>query len=255
VLYGVLNPAFDSIEISSAGHPLPVLVRSDSEPIWVRHDIDPPLGIAPMVRRGTFTIDIAPGTLLAFFTDGLVERPGETLDVGIEQLGASLVPDSAERSCTGAIATLVGGKARRDDVALLIVRRQNVLGHPLRVEYLAVATSLALIRSTLRRWLNWAAVPDDHRQRILLAVGEATSNVVEHAYGPVPGMVAIDITPESDGVEITVSDTGSWRAARGQHRGRGLQIMQRCADEHHVERGPAGSSVRMRFFTGVPCRS
>jgi anti-sigma regulatory factor (Ser/Thr protein kinase) len=51
-----------------------------------------------------------------------------------------------------------------------------------------------------------------------------------------------------DGGELTASvrDTGNWREKRGEHRGRGLRIIEDLMDEVEVEREEDGTLIRMR---------
>ena len=46
-------------------------------------------------------------------------------------------------------------------------------------------------------------------------------------------------------------DFGSWRAKRGEHRGRGLSIIEELMDEVNVERHDRGTSVTMRRRVGA----
>jgi anti-sigma regulatory factor (Ser/Thr protein kinase) len=81
----------------------------------------------------------------------------------------------------------------------------------------------------------------------MLGVGEAMANVVSHAYGPSGGTMDVDLTCAEGDIVATIRDTGRWRLPRGQNRGRGITIMERCADEVSVDTTEAGTEVRMRF--------
>jgi anti-sigma regulatory factor (Ser/Thr protein kinase) len=111
----------------------------------------------------------------------------------------------------------------------------------------AIPASLSQIRAAVRRWLGWAGVGEEAGFKVLLAVGEAASNAVEHAYGPRPGSVSIEVARQAGELAVTVRDTGTWRAARGSNRGRGLGIMQHCADEVRVDSTSAGTEVHLLF--------
>jgi anti-sigma regulatory factor (Ser/Thr protein kinase) len=45
----------------------------------------------------------------------------------------------------------------------------------------------------------------------------------------------------------TIRDTGRWRLPRGENRGRGINIMEKCADEVTVDTTEAGTVVRLLF--------
>jgi sigma-B regulation protein RsbU (phosphoserine phosphatase) len=126
VLYGVIDPTLTTLEISSAGHPLPVVAGPQSTPALVEGNVDRPLGVSPEQHRHNRTIELQPGGVVALFTDGLVERRGEVLDQGFERLCAAITHESAARSCRAAIAALVPDDGWADDAALLVIRRGDV---------------------------------------------------------------------------------------------------------------------------------
>jgi phosphoserine phosphatase RsbU/P len=125
VLYAVVDPTLTTVEIASAGHPLPMLAIAGSTPGFAEADVDMPLGVAALGRRRTSTIELPSGAVLAMFTDGLVERRGESVDVGIGRLAAALTFDSAEENCRAVIAALVPESGWADDAALLVIRRDG----------------------------------------------------------------------------------------------------------------------------------
>src|SRR5690606_19577293 len=147
----------------------PVVFEPGSEPRWLEGPVGPPLGVTGAAQRPNIVVDLRPGTMLSLFTDGLVERRGEPLDQGVKRLAASLEVDSAQRSCSAAIATLVGVQDRPDDVAVLVMRREGADHGALGIKVAAARSSVGPVRSSLRRWLNHRQIGDDDSQRILLA--------------------------------------------------------------------------------------
>ncbi|MEU4805967.1 ATP-binding protein [Actinosynnema sp. NPDC023587] len=117
------------------------------------------------------------------------------------------------------------------------------------VEFPAVATRLAEVRVRLDAWLLDLAVPDDDRYDLVIAVNEAMSNAVEHAYPPgEPGRVRVTADARPDGrVRVVVADDGVWRVppAALSDRGRGLLLMRENTDEVLVERGADGTRVSL----------
>ena len=128
VLYGVIDPTLTTLEISSAGHPLPVVAGPRSTPALVEGSVDRPLGVSPEQHRHNRTIELQPGGVVGLFTDGLVERRGEVLDQGFERLCAAITHESAARSCRAAIAALAPDDGWADDAALLVIRRADDTG-------------------------------------------------------------------------------------------------------------------------------
>ena len=122
VLYAVIDPALDRMQVSLAGHFAPVIARPGrpAEPA----DVPPGLmiGIAPGERRRTGTVQIPTSTLVCFYTDGLIERPGLPIDDGLTRLCRAVAAQPPEAACAAVMAALVGSEAPRDDITLLMVR-------------------------------------------------------------------------------------------------------------------------------------
>ena len=254
VLYAIIDTDLTTLTVSSAGHPLPMMSLPGSDLATVAADVDPPLGLDSGVRRRTTTLGLPPGAVLALFTDGLVERRGESITDGLERLRRSLTAGSAEQRCATAIHSMLGGADPQDDVALLVIRREDSgEGPPLHVNVPAVATSLVVVRTALRRWLSALGASDREGFDVMLGVGEATANVVSHAYGPRGGSMDVNLSCSAGEIVATIRDTGRWRLPRGENRGRGINIMQKCADQVSVESTEAGTEVCLWFhLKGAP---
>jgi serine phosphatase RsbU (regulator of sigma subunit) len=123
VLYGFWASDRETLCLSSAGHLAPVLCVPGRAPVVVDLAIDPPVGVAaPEPRRSTL-LNVPPGALAVFFTDGLVERRTQVIDVGIERLRRAATAAPADAVCSTLMATLVASDAPEDDVTILAVRR------------------------------------------------------------------------------------------------------------------------------------
>ncbi len=79
VLYAVTEPPFDQVVICNAGHPAPLIAHEGQETAEPA-DISPGLllGLDPESPRQSEKVALPPGTALAFYTDGLVERRSRT---------------------------------------------------------------------------------------------------------------------------------------------------------------------------------
>lgn len=98
----------------------------------------------------------------------------------------------------------------------------------------------------MRRWLSSVGIDGHLGGDLLLAVGEACTNSVEHAYGPAGGDVHLRLELLDGEVVITVRDRGHWRPARGKNRGRRLTLMQKCGDDVQIDRSDEGTTVVIR---------
>jgi anti-sigma regulatory factor (Ser/Thr protein kinase)/putative methionine-R-sulfoxide reductase with GAF domain len=247
----LLEPSFERLHLSLAGHPPPVVATGDGPATHVDVPVDPPVGVAPTVRRRVTTVDLPPGSVVCLYSDGLVERRGVPLDDRLRRLREAVAVRPAEEVCTTVMSHLIGDDRPTDDVAVLTVRRLDpASAEPLDLAVPAVASSLRDIRAATRRWLATVGAGPEDVMDVLLAVGEATSNVVEHAYGPEGGLVRVRLELRGPDVVVTVRDTGRWRSPRGDNRGRGTHIIHAVTDEFTIDRRPNGTEVVLRRRVG-----
>ncbi|MEV4641479.1 GAF domain-containing SpoIIE family protein phosphatase [Actinoplanes sp. NPDC049548] len=121
--YALVAPDRSTMHISSAGHLLPLLAAPGQPARLVQARVDRPLGVGqPKAPRHTTELSLPPGAALVFYTDGLVERRGELIDVGIDRLARAAEPGPAEDMCNRLMQT-AADQDPIDDIALLIVRR------------------------------------------------------------------------------------------------------------------------------------
>ena len=247
VQVAILDPSLDRLHVASAGHLAPVLVIPGRPAALVKVANGPPVGVRGGPRRRVTTVNVPPGALLCFYTDGLVERRGSTIDVGVMRLCKALVAGPVESVCASVMGQMIGGEAPGDDVALLVMRRQASAGSgPLRLMTPALPGALKGIRDAMRGWLLAVGAPPRVVVDLLVAVGEACANVVEHAYGRAGGMVEVYLELQLSDVVATVRDTGRWRPPRGGNRGRGTVFMRKCANDLLIDHGPSGTTVVIR---------
>jgi serine phosphatase RsbU (regulator of sigma subunit)/anti-sigma regulatory factor (Ser/Thr protein kinase) len=248
VVYGVFEPSFERLTLSSAGHLPPLVAAPGAGADYVDVPIDPPLGVSVGVRRRSVTVEVDRGAVVCLYTDGLVERRRSGIDEGLDRLRTAVEAGPAEHVCGTAVAALVGaGDTIDDDVAFLVVRRPaGDAERQLDLVVDAQPSSVSQIRAIVRRWLvDVGAGPEDVAD-VLVAVGEACSNAVEHAYGPGGGRVEVRLAFDGPDLVARVRDHGHWRDQRGCHRGRGMNVMSQLVDDVRVERGPTGTEVVIR---------
>jgi serine phosphatase RsbU (regulator of sigma subunit) len=124
VLCATAMPPYDEFRICSAGDPPPVVARlgQPSGPLDVVPC--PPLGFLHDLQPAPTVVPLCPGSLLVLYTDGLIERRHESLDVGIQRLSDAIPHDHPQVVCREVMRRLVGGRPPNDDVALVAIRRQ-----------------------------------------------------------------------------------------------------------------------------------
>jgi PAS domain S-box-containing protein len=231
VCYGVLDPTTGVFEYASAGHPPILLLSPDGSPRWLSDASSPPLFGDERQLRPQAKVVLEPGSLLVFFTDGLIERRGEQLTDGLDRLmavGADLADLPATEVCDQLVAML-GGESAEDDIAVLAVSFAPSALAPFRVTFPARPEELRKLRASLQSWLDERGFPASTGGIVILATNEACANAIEHAYRDRPaGEVAVLVEEAEDRLTITVRDYGRFIAAPGPptSRGRGTAIME-----------------------------
>jgi anti-sigma regulatory factor (Ser/Thr protein kinase)/putative methionine-R-sulfoxide reductase with GAF domain len=247
VQLAVFEPSLERMYLSSAGHPPPVLAVPGQPAALVDVPSDHPVGVCGGLGRRVTTVNVPPGALLCFYTDGLVERRDASLEVGLKRLCEVITAGPAESISMTVMGQLISDDPPGDDVAVLVLRRED--SGEVGLLDLAVSAqprSLQRIRFEMRRWLLAVDAPPRVVANLLVAVGEACTNTIEHAYGPEGGIVTVYLELQPPDVVATVSDTGRWRPKRGKNRGRGMLLMRECTDELRIDRGPNGTKVVIR---------
>jgi anti-sigma regulatory factor (Ser/Thr protein kinase)/putative methionine-R-sulfoxide reductase with GAF domain len=244
--YAVVDLRQELVRFASAGHPPPILVLADGEARVIDVDPAPPLGTFGYRPSQETEVALRPGDSLFFYTDGLIERPGVPLNESIKLLVSALRGASdAEEVCLMAMDRLTPRLGTRDDVAVIAVQLEPV-GPVLELERPARPTALAGIRRALEHWLQGHGIDREVATEIMVAVNEACSNAISHAYGPGRGTFAVRLERAGEYIEATVVDHGHWRAPRDNERGRGLKIMRAAMDSVDVRTGDRGTEVLMR---------
>jgi anti-sigma regulatory factor (Ser/Thr protein kinase) len=123
------------------------------------------------------------------------------------------------------------------------------------LELPAVPDSCPRIRYAVRTALDGTGID---MEAVDLAVSEAVTNVVVHAYrdrdatAP-PGPLRVAVALEATGVWVAVTDQGVGLRPRPDSPGLGfgLALIAQACDALEIEQGPDGTSVHMRFAFGT----
>ncbi len=244
-VYAVYDSVEGTCELASAGHLPPLLVHPDGSNELLDISPAPPLGIGDGPIRSR-TLDIADGSLLVLYTDGLVEKRGEDIDVGLERLRAIFGPGSAELPlgglCRATLASVYDDR-QRDDIAVLIARLRRISPDRhatwnLAPKLTAASRARALIRKPMRRWGLSELIPSAE-----LAVSELVTNAVRYARSKIvlrlvlEGGLVCEVLDESSAVPRLR------HAADDDERGRGLQVVSQLSRRWGTRRTATGKVV------------
>ncbi|MBX7548560.1 SpoIIE family protein phosphatase [Streptomyces sp. tea 10] len=189
--------------IVRAGHLEPVLRHPDGSTEILRTEGGPPLGVTAQADFPMTPLRLAPGTVVALTTDGLVESADTDLDTGMQRLAHAL--SAADPAHLGLVAdALLTDAHRADDVALLLMRYDGMAVRPLRESWTvwrvpeAVRHARRFTRRTLRTW----GVSPDTLDTALLVVSELVTNALVHT----DGQVRLDLSLVNHRLRLAVAD-------------------------------------------------
>jgi serine phosphatase RsbU (regulator of sigma subunit)/anti-sigma regulatory factor (Ser/Thr protein kinase) len=252
LVYGEFDASANRMRFVRAGHPPPLLLTPDGGVTAINGQGSLPVGVSPNTHYEADVLDLAPDSTLLLYTDGLVERRGETLDDGIHRLERVLAdaPAGLEALCDHVIQASVPDPKRADDIAILALRPVEVDAAVFHTSLRAEPGELSRLRRMLMRWLRATKASAQEIYDITIACGEASANAIEHAYGARPASFEVEGAVEGNLVTVRVRDHGSWRSPRGQHRGRGLKLIDALMEDVEIARGDQGTEILMRRHIG-----
>ncbi|HUE58867.1 MAG TPA: PP2C family protein-serine/threonine phosphatase [Acidimicrobiales bacterium] len=120
---GVIQVGRHQLVIANAGHLPPLLVDGASW-TFLSDEVGPPIGVTEQPQYTTVTVTVPSKATLVGFTDGLVERKGEAIDIGMKRLGDAVVElrDLAIQPLLTSVVEELTREGTDDDSAILGVR-------------------------------------------------------------------------------------------------------------------------------------
>ncbi|MFE8946891.1 SpoIIE family protein phosphatase [Streptomyces sp. NPDC007856] len=185
-LYAVYDPVTRRCTIARAGHPPPLIVDPTGRVTIPDLPAGTPLGLGlGLVPFEAVEVQLPEGSLLALYSDGLVESRDHDLDVGMNRLGAALThPGSSLQDLCSQVIETLPTQAQPDDVTLLLARTRaleptQIASWELPNEPAAVSTARHLATHQLRQWgLEHLVSPVEQ------IISELVTNAIHHGDGP-----------------------------------------------------------------------
>ncbi|MFJ9327114.1 SpoIIE family protein phosphatase [Streptomyces sp. NPDC101230] len=243
-LYAVYDPVSRRCVMARAGHLPPAVVHPDGHVTFPDLPAGPPLGLGGLPFE-SMEIELPVGSLLALFTDGLVEARGHDIDQGLDALGRVLGAPAAslEELCDRAVSTLVPDATTADDTALLLARTRRLdESRVAEWELPAEAVTVGRARELATRQLSgWGL--DELSFATELVVSELVTNAVRYGGGPLRLRLIRDRT-----LLCEVADTGHTsphlrHSAEDDEGGRGLFIVAQLVQRWGTRYTPAGKTI------------
>jgi anti-sigma regulatory factor (Ser/Thr protein kinase) len=118
----------------------------------------------------------------------------------------------------------------------------------------AEPAQLSALRQQLRDHIAGLPISPQCQAETVLAVDEAATNAVQHAYASGrPGQIELTIWTEPGTLCIQVCDHGHWPAeAPPPNPGLGITLMHRLVDGVLIEHGDSGTRVLLRHRISTP---
>jgi len=185
-LYAVYDPVSRRCTLARAGHPVPALATPEGVVQYLDVPPGPPLGLGGLPFEAT-ELELPEGSLLALYTDGLVEARGRDIDEGGDLLREALkrhAAGSLEDTCDAVLGTVLPRRPA-DDVALLLARTRVLdASHVATWEVPADPAEVAGARRNACRQLSeWSL--DEASFVTELVVSELVTNAIRHAQPPI----------------------------------------------------------------------
>jgi anti-sigma regulatory factor (Ser/Thr protein kinase) len=242
-LYALYDPISCHCVLATAGHPLPILITAGEATEISSDRIGPPLGIGGLPFE-TIDLDLAAGSVLALFTDGLVESRDRAIDEGLADLCQELARPAPSLEGTGdAVIGAMRAERRADDVALMLVRTRAlppelVATWNIPAEPAMVAHARRLAAEQLRAW-GLARAQDTTE----LMVSELVTNAIRHGAPPIQLRLIRD-----HGLLCEVADGSSTaphlqRSRALEESGRGLQLVCGLAQSWGTRQTAMGKTI------------
>ncbi|MEH6379628.1 SpoIIE family protein phosphatase, partial [Streptomyces sp. KLMMK] len=233
-LYVVYDPVSRSCVLARAGHPAPVLVTPGGTARFLDIPGGPPLGLGGLPFESA-ELQLPEGSLLALYTDGLIESHDHDIGAGLDGLRTALSGPAAplEQTCDAVLDALLPRRPERpkDDIALLLARTRaldasQVRSWDLPAERSTVAEARKFASEQLTAWgLEELGFTTE------LVVSELVTNAVRHAYAP----IRLRLIRERSSLICEVSDASSTsprmrRARVTDEGGRGLLLVAQLTE-------------------------
>ncbi|CAL9653557.1 hypothetical protein SUDANB105_06712 [Streptomyces sp. enrichment culture] len=243
-LYAVYDPVSRRCTLARAGHPPPAVVTPGGAVYLLDVPAGPPLGLGGLPFE-TIETELPEGSLLALYTDGLLEVRDRDIDEALDKMFAAIAQpaQTPESACDRVLAALLAHRPD-DDVALLIARTRalapdRVAAWDLACDPADVARARRLATDKLADWGLGDAVFVAE-----LMVSELVTNAIRYGRPP----VQLRLIHENNTLICEVSDLSSTtphmrRARIFDEGGRGLLLVGQLARRWGTRHSLVGKTV------------
>ncbi|MGP3923468.1 SpoIIE family protein phosphatase [Streptomyces sp. 8N616] len=249
-LYAVYDPVTRRCGLARAGHPAPAIVTPGGAVDFPDLPAGPPLGLGGLPFEA-LEVELPERSLLALFTNGLLQVNAHDVGAGADRLSQSLASLSrahadrpVEDICAAVIDSMIDADRRPDDDVALLVARTHALGAD-RVASWDLPADPAVVADarsrTARQLAEWGLEEIGFTSELL--VSELVTNAIRYGVGPIRLRLIRD-----RGLMCEVSD-GSSTSPRLRHArttdegGRGLLLVAQLSRRWGTRHTAAGKTI------------
>ncbi|MFG2788317.1 SpoIIE family protein phosphatase [Streptomyces sp. NPDC048419] len=252
-LYAVYDPVSRRCSVARAGHLPPVVTTPDGHAAPLELPAGPPLGLGGLPFEAR-EIELAEGSLLCLYTNGVIGERHADADAGLSRLCAALnrPADALEQTCRTVLQWLVPSRPT-DDVALLIARSrtlppEDVASWSLPPEPASAARARALTSAKLAEWgLEHLAFTTE------LIASELVTNVYRYAGGPATLRLIRDRSLVCEVSDTSHTSPHLRRARTTDEGGRGLFLVAQMTERWGTRYTREGKTVwTEQLLAGAP---
>ncbi|MET9834163.1 SpoIIE family protein phosphatase [Streptomyces sp. NPDC006385] len=242
-LYAVYDPVSRRCTLTRAGHPMPAVVAPDGTVEFVDLPSGPPLGLGGLPFE-TVELELAEGSQLVLYTDGLIEDRHRDIDAGLDKLRTVLASTDRppEETCEAVLDALLPARPG-DDVALLVARTRalgadRVAQWDLPSDPAVVSRAREAVTGQLTAWGL-----DDLAFTTELVASEMVTNAIRHAAGPVQLRLLRDRALICEVSDSSATSPRLRRARSTDEGGRGLFLVAQLTERWGTRYTPDGKVI------------
>jgi PAS domain S-box-containing protein len=242
-LYAVYDPVARRLALAAAGHPPAVLVPPGGPAAVIPMNVGPPLGVGGLPFEAT-EVDVPEGSVIALYTDGLIEDRDRDPDRASDELRGALGAGAGDLDdLCDAVLKAVLPETPSDDVALLLARTRalgddRVATWDVTADPTQVATARQAVSDQLAAWgLEDAAFVTE------LVVSELVTNAIRYGAPPIQLRLIRDrslICEVSDG---SSTSPHLRRAHAFDEGGRGLLLVAQLTQRWGSRQNGTGKTI------------